>query len=74
MILKDHGAEVVLVSRERQLITQPENTTNEMNRGKKNISLSLNNPEHRKIVSDLFKWADVVIDPFRASVLPKFGF
>lgn len=45
----------------------------QLNAGKRNLSLDLNWPEARKIVSDLCKEADVIVENFRPGTLARFG-
>lgn len=44
-----------------------------LNRGKKSITVDLQDPEGRKIAHDLIMTADVVIENFRPGVMKKFG-
>jgi alpha-methylacyl-CoA racemase len=42
-------------------------------RNKRSIALDLKNPEAISVLKDLFKKADVVLDPFRPGVMEKLG-
>ena len=45
----------------------------QQNAGKRNLSLDLNWPEARKIVADLCRDADVIVENFRPGTLARFG-
>lgn len=45
----------------------------QQNAGKRNISLDLNWPEARKIIADVCRGADVIVENFRPGTLARFG-
>ena len=45
----------------------------QQNAGKRNLSLDLNWPEARAIVTDLCREADVIVENFRPGTLARFG-
>jgi CoA:oxalate CoA-transferase len=46
----------------------------QQNAGKRNLSLDLNFPEARQVVSQLCREADVIVENFRPGTLARFGF
>jgi CoA:oxalate CoA-transferase len=46
----------------------------QQNAGKRNLSLDLNFPEARQVVSQLCREADVIVENFRPGTLTRFGF
>ncbi len=46
----------------------------QQNAGKRNLSLDLNYPEARQVVSQLCREADVIVENFRPGTLARFGF
>ncbi len=80
-ILADFGAEVVKVEepggewgRYLKPLLQGESTRfYSVNRNKKSIGINLKNPEGKKVLLELVKTADVLIEQFRPGVLEKMG-
>lgn len=76
MILSDYGAEVVLVSKFEPVMISPLHTNLEdfdLHRGKKSITLDQKLSDHKKILLELVRSYDVLIDPFRPGVLERLG-
>ena len=46
----------------------------QQNAGKRNLSLDLNYPEAREVVTQLLREADVIVENFRPGTLARFGF
>ena len=69
MYFADQGAEVILVARGQPAPFSMPIDQNIMNRGKKCVVLNLKNSEDMKVIHQLIKSAQVVIDPYRPGVL-----
>jgi crotonobetainyl-CoA:carnitine CoA-transferase CaiB-like acyl-CoA transferase len=86
-VLADFGADVIRVESAKRIETartlQPfwnDEVSTEgsalyqnMNAGKRNISLDLSMPEAREVVHDLIRWADVVTESFTPDVMAAWG-
>lgn len=85
-MLGDLGAEITKIERpgtgewERSLASMGELLAGDspfflaMNRNKKSLTLDLKHPKTKKIIYDLAKDADIVLENFRPGVLDKLGF
>lgn len=78
MILADLGAEVIKIEpiggdKTRRLPGSGAGYFAMFNRNKKSLSLDIKSPQGQKIVQDLLKDCDVVIENFRAGALDKLG-
>lgn len=68
MILADFGAVVTRIDKVKTM-----GTTDKLARGKRSISVDLQNPQGVAIVRKLCSKSDVLIDPFRPGVLERLG-
>lgn len=68
MILADFGAVVTRIDKVKTM-----STTDKLSRGKRSISVDLQNPQGVAIVRTLCSKSDVLIDPFRPGVLERLG-
>lgn len=68
MILADFGAVVTRIDKVKTM-----STTDKLARGKRSISVDLQNPKGVAIVRKLCSKSDVLIDPFRPGVLERLG-
>ena len=68
MILADFGAVVTRIDKVKTM-----STTDKLARGKRSISVDLQNPQGVAIVRNLCSKSDVLIDPFRPGVLERLG-
>ncbi|WP_068675472.1 CaiB/BaiF CoA-transferase family protein [Oceanobacillus sp. Castelsardo] len=82
MLLADMGAEVIKIERpntgdDTRAFGPFQNGESGyfmfLNRGKKSIELDLKSPESMKVIHDLVKEADVVVENFRPGVMKKLG-
>lgn len=71
MLLADAGAKVLRIDRHTGAQAPP--TTDMLTRHKASISVDLKSPDGVRVVRELAKTADVIIDPFRPGVLEKLG-
>ena len=87
-VLADYGAEVIRVESIRKPdgartlqpfrdnVTDPDHSGlwNNMNAGKREVSLDLTTPEALDVVWDLIDWADVVMESFSPGAFARMGF
>ena len=83
MLLGDFGADVIKVEpptgdlgRGAGISKVGQETTYHlaMNRNKRSIVIDLTTEDGRRVLSDLVKWADVLVENFRPGVLKRLGF
>ncbi|XP_065334350.1 alpha-methylacyl-CoA racemase [Cloeon dipterum] len=67
-ILADFGANVIRVDKHNQAMS-----LDAMSHGKRSISLNLKSPTGVKILRQMSKQSDVIIEPFRKGVMEKLG-
>ncbi len=86
-VLADHGATVIKIESETKLDAargfmpihdnQPgaeqSGLFDDMNAGKRSLTLDLNRPESIEVVRDLVAWADVVTESFSPRAMPGWG-
>jgi crotonobetainyl-CoA:carnitine CoA-transferase CaiB-like acyl-CoA transferase len=86
-VLVDYGAEVIRVQSMNKLdaartlqpftdnVTDPEfsGLWNNLNAGKREISLDLSKPESFEVIWDLIDWADVVLESFSPKAMKNWG-
>ncbi len=75
MLLADFGAQVVVVDRISGKGPEIPNIMNRnpFHRGKRFIKIDLKNPRGAKVVKDMIKEYDVLIEPYRPGVMEKLG-
>lgn len=83
MLLGDLGAEVIKVESPKKgeftrslgpFYKGESLYTMVLNRNKKSLTLDLRSGEGKKILHDLIKWADIIIENFKPGVMAKIGF
>ncbi|CEP13646.1 hypothetical protein [Parasitella parasitica] len=67
LVMADFGANVIRIDRSKGF------STDVLTRNKRSIALDLKNPAAIKTLLELFKTADVLLDPFRPGVMEKLG-
>ncbi|KAL9553705.1 hypothetical protein PS6_003789 [Mucor atramentarius] len=67
LIMADFGANVIRIDRSQGF------NADVLTRNKRSIALDLKNPVAIKTLLELFKTADVLLDPFRPGVMEKLG-
>jgi len=82
-ILGDNGAEVIKIEKPNggddariyyPRIETSSGTHIRGNRGKKSLAVSLKDPDGAKIINELIKTADVIVENFRPGAMAKLGF
>ncbi|KAI1138757.1 CoA-transferase family III [Hypoxylon sp. FL0543] len=71
LLLADAGAKVLRIDRHTPGVPAP--TPDMLTRRKSSIAVDLKSPEGVRVIKELAKNADVIIDPFRPGVLEKLG-
>lgn len=71
LLLADAGAKVLRIDRYTPGVPAP--TPDMLTRRKSSIAVDLKSPDGVRLIKDLAKKADIIIDPFRPGVLEKLG-